>query len=67
MAHTEELEDEEEDLTSVAEEQREILTVYHHCWDDDKVDIHLTAMLLFNILSSKPEGKLSWSKVVEVK
>ncbi|XP_052792916.1 3'-5' RNA helicase YTHDC2-like isoform X2 [Mya arenaria] len=49
----------EEDLSGETEEkreQRELLTVYQHCWDDDKVDIDLIAELLFLIVNTKPEG-----------
>ena len=41
----------------MAEEDRELLTVYQHCWDDDKVDIDLVASLLHKIVVTQPEGK----------
>ena len=40
----------------IAEEDRENLTVYQHCWDDDKVDVDLVASLLHKIVVTQPEG-----------
>ena len=43
----------EEDLTldnELTDQDRELLTVYQHCWDDDKVDVDLIASLLHKIV-----------------
>ena len=42
----------------MSEEDRELLTVYQHCWDDDKVDVDLIASLLHKIVVTQPEGKI---------
>ena len=50
---------EEEQLNfdeEMADEDRELLTIYQHCWDDDKVDVDLVASLLHKIVVTQPEG-----------
>ena len=41
----------------LSEEDRDILTLYHHCFDDDKVDIDLVFSLIQKINAGKQEGE----------
>ncbi|XP_045156414.2 3'-5' RNA helicase YTHDC2-like [Mercenaria mercenaria] len=42
--------------SSLSEEDKKMLTVYQHCWDDDKVDIELAKSLLYIVVSTQPDG-----------
>ncbi|XP_052279613.1 3'-5' RNA helicase YTHDC2-like isoform X2 [Dreissena polymorpha] len=48
--------EEEEEGQGMSEEQKELLTTYQHCWNDDKVDMDLIVALLRMIVTTKPEG-----------
>ncbi|XP_046559065.1 3'-5' RNA helicase YTHDC2-like [Haliotis rubra] len=50
-------EDGKEDAV-VSAEDREILNVYHHSFDDEKVDTDLISALIYAIMSSKKEGAI---------
>ncbi|XP_060581690.1 3'-5' RNA helicase YTHDC2-like [Ruditapes philippinarum] len=45
-----------EDDEDISEEDKKMLTVYQHCWDDDKVDIELIARLLYLVVSTQSDG-----------
>ena len=48
------------DLARVlSEEDKELLSLYQHSFDDDRVDISLILQLLVKILSTSKEGVLS--------
>lgn len=42
----------------LSEEEKELLNLYQHSFDDDKVDIELILSLVINILSTSKEGML---------
>ncbi|XP_067667138.1 3'-5' RNA helicase YTHDC2-like isoform X1 [Haliotis asinina] len=42
----------------VSAEDRELLNVYHHSFDDEKVDTDLISALIYAIMSSKKEGAI---------
>lgn len=43
---------------NLEEEDKNLLNVYQHCWDDDKVDIDLVTTLLLTIMTTEPEGAI---------
>lgn len=43
----------------LSEEEKELLNLYQHSFDDDKVDIELILSLVIKILSTSKEGMLS--------
>lgn len=45
-----------EDLQLISPEDRELLTLYHQSFDDDKVDYSLIAALLLKLHLTQPEG-----------
>lgn len=42
----------------LSEEEKELLNLYQHSFDDDKVDIELILSLVIKILSTSKEGML---------
>lgn len=42
----------------LSEEEKELLNLYQHSFDDDKVDIELILSLVIKILSASKEGML---------
>ncbi|KAI8792942.1 ATP-dependent RNA helicase YTHDC2 [Biomphalaria glabrata] len=48
----------EEDVQLTSEEDRELLSVYQHNFDDEKVDIELVNNLIFKIHSAEGEGAI---------
>lgn len=47
-----------EDLQLVSEEDRELLSIYQHSFDDEKVDINLVTCLIHRIHTMEREGSL---------
>lgn len=47
-------------------EDQELLKVYHHSFDDEKVDLDLIMHLLFNICQSSDEGERVFLSVLSV-
>ena len=45
-------------LSMRSEEDRQMLSAYHHSFDDEKVDIDLITELIFKIHSSCKDGNL---------
>lgn len=45
------------DCGELSQEDKEILSVYHHSFDDEKVDLDLIMHLLYNIFQSSDDGK----------
>ncbi|XP_048449612.1 3'-5' RNA helicase YTHDC2-like [Rhincodon typus] len=41
----------------LSQEDKEVLSVYHHSFDDEKVDLDLIMHLLYNIFQSSDDGK----------
>ncbi|CAH1795870.1 unnamed protein product [Owenia fusiformis] len=60
MAATEQSKDDETMLIKSAEtisqEDRDLLKIYHHCFDDEKVDLDLIMAILHQIYTSNTEG-----------
>lgn len=42
----------------IAEEEKKLLDVYHHSFDDEKVDISLILSILHKILTCQEDGKI---------
>ena len=47
-----------EDMNIISPEDRELLSMYQHSFDDDKVDTQLVAELLLKIHTTQPEGAI---------
>ena len=45
--------------SALTPEDRDLLSVYHHSFDDDKVDLDLILSLLHKIHSSQQEGRFT--------
>jgi hypothetical protein len=43
--------------TDIAEEDKELLDIYHHSFNDDSIDIDLLMTILYEVQSSDVEGK----------
>lgn len=43
----------------LSEEEKELLNLYQHSFDDDKVDIELILSLVIKILSTSKEGNVN--------
>ena len=41
-------------MNEMSAEKRNLLNVYQHCWDDDKVDVDLIAKLVLLIATTTP-------------
>ena len=48
-----------QECEEISAEDRELLNIYHHSFDDEHVDIDLVTSLVHNITTSKREGKNS--------
>ncbi|XP_069787051.1 3'-5' RNA helicase YTHDC2 isoform X3 [Narcine bancroftii] len=46
------------DCGALSQEDKEILSVYHHSFDDEKVDLDLIMHLLYNIFQSSDDGAI---------
>ena len=46
--------DECSEMNEMSAEKRNLLNVYQHCWDDDKVDVDLIAKLVLLIATTTP-------------
>jgi hypothetical protein len=43
--------------TEIAEEDKELLDIYHHSFNDDNIDIDLLMTILHEVHSSQDKGK----------
>lgn len=50
----------------LSEEEKELLNLYQHSFDDDKVDIELILSLVIKILSTSKEGMLIMKIVIVI-
>lgn len=48
------------DGSNLSEEEQELLKVYHHSFDDERVDLDLIMHVLYNICQSSESGTVSW-------